>query len=287
MLRDMSEATPKPERLSTGNSRNRSWRIGFLVAISIPLLAWLLFSPPMPQSVEYHDFADQRPFAQIPHFWNVISNLPFAVIGLAGCVWLLRGAGRTLAFREPWERRAYLTLFCGEFLTCFGSGYYHAAPSNATLVWDRLVFSLLLTSFFTIIITEFVNPRVGRTLLAPMVLMGLFSVLWWHWTEQTGRGDLRLYILVQFYPVMVVPFIIALFRSSYTLGWMLFLTWALYGAAKICEVLDRPLDELTGMWSGHTFKHLIAAAATACVLYALRRRTRQEFQRSGALAAQA
>ena len=283
----MTEATPKPERLSTGNGRNRSWRIAFLVAISIPLLAWLLFSPRMPQSVEYHDFADQRPLAQIPHFWNVISNLPFAVIGLAGCCWLWGGGGRRSALLEPWERRAYLTLFFGEFLTCFGSAHYHAAPSNATLVWDRLVFSLLLTSFFTIIVTEFVNPRVGRYLLAPMVLTGLFSVLWWHWTEQAGQGDLRLYIFVQFYPVMVVPFIIALFRSRYSLGWMFFLTWALYGVAKVCELLDLPIYELTGVWSGHTFKHFVAAAATACVLYALRRRTGQEFQRSDALAAQA
>ena len=243
-----------------------------MAVIGTPLLAWILFSPPIPQSVEYHDFADQRTFGGIPHFWNVVSNLPFAVIGLAGCAWLVRGSTRISAFREPCERRAYFTFFFGEFLTCFGSAYYHAAPDNSTLVWDRLVFSLLLTSFFTIITTEFVDQRVGRALLAPMVLTGLFSVLWWHWTELAEQGDLRFYIVVQFYPVLVVPFIIALFRSHYTLGWMFFLSWALYGVAKICEVLDRPLYELTGLWSGHTFKHFIAAASTACVLYALQRR---------------
>lgn len=258
--------------MSSHNGKSWRGRIAILAVIGTPLLAWILFSPPIPQSVEYHDFADQRTFGGIPHFWNVVSNLPFAVIGLAGCAWLVRGSTRISAFREPCERRAYFTFFFGEFLTCFGSAYYHAAPDNSTLVWDRLVFSLLLTSFFTIITTEFVDQRVGRALLAPMVLTGLFSVLWWHWTELAEQGDLRFYIVVQFYPVLVVPFIIALFRSHYTLGWMFFLSWALYGVAKICEVLDRPLYELTGLWSGHTFKHFIAAASTACVLYALQRR---------------
>ena len=237
------------------------------------MIAGVLLSPAIPQPVEYHDFADQRPFFGIPHFWNVVSNLPFAVIGLVGCIWLVRGRGRKSAFNEPWERLAYFTFFFGEFLTCWGSAYYHAAPSNETLVSDRLVFSLLLTSFFVIVMTEFVNGRVGRALLAPMVLLGLFSVLWWHATELAGRGDLRFYLLVQFYPVAAIPIIIVLFRSRYTLSGMFLLTWVLYGVAKICEVLDRPTYELTGLWSGHTFKHFIAAAATACVLYALRRRT--------------
>ncbi len=48
--------------------------------------------------------------------------------------------------------------------------------------------------------------------------MGIFSVLWWHWTELSGQGDLRLYLIVQFYPVLVIPFIIAFFRTPYTLG---------------------------------------------------------------------
>ncbi len=277
----MTDAKPKLE--IEVESRKGRRRIALLITMSVPLLAVVVLSPPIPQPVEYHDFADQRPLAGIPHFWNVASNLPFAVIGLAGCAWLLRKPAWTSAFSEPWERAAYFAFFFGEFLTCFGSAYYHAAPSNATLVWDRLVFSLLLTSFFTIVIAEFVNRRVGRALLAPWALLGIFSVLSWHGTELAGRGDLRLYLVVQFYPVLAIPFIIALFRSRYTLGWMFLLTWALYGAAKICELLDRPIYDLTGVWSGHTFKHFIAAAATACVLYALRRRKVRQPQESGAV----
>ena len=92
--------------------------------------------------------------------------------------------------------------------------------------------------------------------------------------------------LLRFTFLPPIPLIIALFRSRYTLGGIFLLTWALYGVAKILELLDRPVYELTGTWSGHTFKHFVAAAATACVLYALRRRTGQDFQRSDALATQ-
>ena len=272
----MTQATPRSEPTGSGSTTSRRKRIAVLVAISVPLIASVLLSPPIPQPAEYHDFADQRPFFGIPHSWNVVSNIPFAAIGLAACIWLARAPGRKTAFSEPWERRAYFTFFFGEFLTCWGSAYYHAAPSNDTLVWDRLVFSLLLTSFFVIVMTEFVNRRVGRALLAPMVLLGLFSVLWWHGTEAAGRGDLRFYLLVQFYPVAAIPIIIALFRSRYTAAGMFLLTWALYGVAKICELLDRPIYEFTGLWSGHTCKHFIAAGATMCVLHAVRHRTARQ-----------
>ena len=279
----MTEVIPKLEAANSDGRKSRRRRIALLIAISVPLLAAVLLSPPIPQPAEYHDFTDQRRLAGIPHFWNVTSNLPFAIIGLAGCAWLLRRVG--LAKGEPWEWAAYFAFFFGEFLTCFGSAYYHMAPSNATLVWDRLVFSLLLTSFFTIIVAEFVSRRAGRALLAPMLLTGLFSVLWWHGTELAGEGDLRLYLVVQFYPVLAIPFVIALFRSRHKLERIFLLTWSLYGVAKICELFDRPIYELIGVWSGHTFKHLVVAAATGCVLYALRRRMAQETQGSGAVAA--
>jgi len=265
MLRDMAVEKPNSDAVS------RHWRVALLIAISVPLLAWLAFSPEIPQPAEYHDFADQRGFAGIPHFWNVVSNLPFAIIGLVGCVWLLSKPAHRWA-GEPWGKAAYFVFFFGEFLTCFGSAYYHVAPSNGTLVWDRLVFSLLLTSFFTIIVGEFISRRASRVLLTPYVLIGIFSVLWWHGTELAGHGDLRLYVAVQFYPVLAIPFIIALFRSRSELGRLFLATWVLYGVAKICELLDQPLYELTRTWSGHTFKHFVAAAATVCVLYALRQR---------------
>ena len=40
--------------------------------------------PPIIQNQNYHDFADQRTLFGTPHFWNVVSNIPFICIGAAG-----------------------------------------------------------------------------------------------------------------------------------------------------------------------------------------------------------
>ena len=251
------------------------WRVGAVLGLSLPIFVWVVSLAPVAQDLTYHNFADQHWLLGVPHFWNVASNLPFALIGLLGCRWLVH-AGRTSgAFADPSERLGYFVFFVGEFLTCFGSGYYHSAPSNETLVWDRLVFSLMLTSFFSIVVTEFVSLRVGRLILAPMVCLGLYSVLYWAWSELAGRGDLRLYYVVQFYPVIAMPVIILLFRSRYTGAGAFLLTWALYAVAKACESYDSPIYELTGFWSGHTLKHLVAAGASYLPLYNLRHRRRR------------
>jgi hypothetical protein len=201
-----------------------------------------------------------------------VSNLPFAVIGVLGCWWLIRAGRTSPAFTEPSERFAYFVFFLGEFLTCFGSGYYHAEPTNATLVWDRLVLSLMLTSIFAIVVAEFVNRRLGRLMLAPIVVLGLFSVLYWARSESLGQGDLRLYLLAQFYPMLAIPVILLLFRSRYTRAGAFWLVLALYAAAKVAELYDRPILEWTGLWSGHTVKHLVAAGASFILLYNLQRR---------------
>jgi hypothetical protein len=74
----------------------------------------------VPQPIEYHQFVDQRTIVGVPHFWNVVSNLPFAVVGLHGCWWPTRRAATYAAFGEPRERTAYLVFFAGDFLTCCG-----------------------------------------------------------------------------------------------------------------------------------------------------------------------
>ena len=249
-----------------------NWRLMLVMALSVPILVWVAAMDPVPQPVEYHQFADQRTLVGIPHFWNVVSNLPFAVVGLLGCWWLMRGGRASAAFVDPSERTAYLVFFAGDILTCFGSAWYHAAPSNDTLVWDRLFMSLMLGSIFAIVVTEFINPRVGRRMLVPMVVLGVGSVLYWAYSESVGRGDLRLYLLVQFYPMLAIPVTMMLFESRYTHSSMFWVLWGLYGLAKVAELGDARIFEWTGIWSGHTVKHLIAASASFVPLYSLQRR---------------
>jgi hypothetical protein len=47
------------------------------------------------------------------------------------------------------------------------------------------------------------------------VAVGLGSVLYWHRTEQQGHGDLRPYLLVQFYPILAIPLLLLLFPPRY------------------------------------------------------------------------
>lgn len=251
---------------------HQPWRVGAVLGLSLPIFAWVVSRAPLAQDLTYHNFADQRLLYGVAHFWNVASNLPFAVIGVLGCWWLIRSGRTSPAFVEPSERVAYFVFFVGELLTCFGSGYYHAEPTNETLVWDRLVFSLMLTSVFAIVVAEFVNRRVGRFMLAPMVVLGLFSVLYWARSELMGQGDLRLYYLVQFYPMLAIPVILLLFRSRYTHTWAFWLMWALYAAAKVAELYDETIFEWSGFWSGHTVKHLVAAGASFVLLYRVQHR---------------
>ena len=141
--------------------QQRRRRLIGLFGLTLTILVLGFLTPPFSQPLEYHDFADQRRLLGVPHMWNVVSNVPFAVIGALGCWWLLRQKAPSKAFADFGAPIAYFVFFFGEFLTCFGSAYYHANPNNPTLVWDRLAFSLLLTSFFAIVVVEFVSDRPG------------------------------------------------------------------------------------------------------------------------------
>src|SRR5262249_33989624 len=162
-----------------------------LLGLMAAALAILPLLPPIPQDPSYHQFADQRTLLGIPNFWNVISNLPFVVVGAIG-LWQF---GRD---------RATLVLFLGIFLTGFGSAYYHWNPNNDTLFWDRLPMALSFMAIFAVAVEERVSARAGAILLWPLVALAVFSLLLWRWTD-----DLRLYGWVQFFPCIALPLFIA------------------------------------------------------------------------------
>lgn len=157
-----------------------------------------------------------------------------------------------------WHAGAYAALFTGLTLTAFGSSYYHLAPDNARLVWDRLPMTIGFMGLLTAMIGERVSAAAARVLLEPLLLLGAFSVALWAWTD-----DLRLYGIVQFGSLFVVLIVLVLYpgpyRDSKYVGWAL----AFYGLAKVFEALDEPIYALGGIVSGHTLKHLAAAAGLA------------------------
>jgi hypothetical protein len=122
-------------------------------------------------------------------------------------------------------------------------------------------------------ISERVSIDAGVKLLAPLLFLGLFSVVLWHASEVMGQGDLRLYLGVQFGSLLVVLMLIMLFRSRYTHSGLMTLALVIYAAAKLLESYDRQVFRALGFISGHSLKHLVAAVAVIAILIMLLRRT--------------
>lgn len=235
-------------------------RLMVLLAVTAVAAAVVFWMDPIPQDPAYHRFADARPWLGIPNFQNVASNLPFLIVGGIG---LIRVRRRFSGAIDTGEKAAWVCLFLGITLTAFGSSWYHLAPSNATLVWDRLPMTLGFMGFFAGVIGERISQRAYRLLLWPLLGMGVASVLYWYASEVQGHGDLRLYALVQFFPLLLIPLIMAFYRPRYSHGSLLFAALGFYAAAKAFEHWDRPIFEATGgIVAGHALKHL--AAAVAC-----------------------
>jgi hypothetical protein len=217
--------------------------------------------PPIAQDPAYHLFADRRGLFGVPHFLNIATNIGFLAVGIAGII--LCAIQNNLSARWTW-----MTCFSGVTLVCFGSAFYHLAPDNSTLVWDRLPMSIGFMALSVALLADYVNPRLEKFLLAPAIVLGITSVLYWHYTD-----DLRLYVLVQFLPLLMIPVVLLLFNSlSKDRGYLL-AALALYMLSKLAEHYDYAVFSLTGdIISGHSLKHLLAATALLAVYLMLRRR---------------
>jgi len=254
-------------RLST-----KRYLIAGLVLAAILLTLSL---PPLPQPPAYHQFADQRGGMGIPHVFNVLSNAPLSAAGALGLGFLARGRDRWRAVGglSPTLLTAYRLFFLGALLTGLGSAYYHWAPSHQRLVWDRLPMTLCFMAFLTIALSGRIGAMATRLALPAFVLLGLASVIHWHLGEQQGAGDLRPYLFVQFFPMLLIPAMLVLFtpRPSTAADGDILTVMGLYGLALICDrFLDRPLFALSGIISGHSLKHVIASLAVFWLLRGLR-----------------
>ncbi len=227
------------------------------------------FVPRIPQDELYHEFADQRMMFGIPNFWNTVTNLPFLLVGLAGLRICLpqvpRGGLRELQY-------VYATFFAGVTLIALGSAYYHLHPTTAALLWDRLPITVAFLAFFCAVVGESISPLWGGRLLAPLLVAGAASVVYWSVTESRELGDLRPYVLVQFLPMLLIPLVLWMYGSTLTRSgyvWAILMTYAL---AKAAEFFDGALLEATGIFSGHSIKHLLSGLAALWMAMALVKR---------------
>lgn len=239
-------------------------RIGYIILAAFAILAVsaLFLLPPIEQNKNYHKFCDADTLFNIPNFWNVISNLPFLIIGLTGMYTTRRLSENKIQ---------YMLFFLGISLVSLGSGYYHLNPNNDTLVWDRLPMTISFMSLFSIIISEFIDLKTGLKFLAPAILIGLLSVVYW-----VVYNDLKVYMLVQFYPVIAILVILIFFKSKYNLTYGYWILLLAYIVAKFFEHFDCQTQSVLNVLSGHTLKHLVISAGMIGLLYTYVKRTKNK-----------
>ena len=222
-------------------------KIGFhIIAIfGIVSIIGMFLMQPVSQNLAYHEFVDANTFANIPNFLNVISNIPFFIVG---------GLGLYKLNTITQNKIQYSIFFLGIICVSIGSGYYHLNPNNNTLVWDRLPMTIVFMSLVSIIISEFISVRKGVLLLFPMLVIGLLSNLYWMIFD-----DLKFYALVQFYPMLLIPVILVLYKSKYTQIFGYWLLLLAYVIAKIFEYFDNQIFSILKIISGHSLKHIVSA----------------------------
>jgi hypothetical protein len=254
---------------------NRRAKTGSIICIVAAGIAAAFFIPPIAQDPEYFNFADHRTLWSIPNFGDVVSNILFLLVGILGLLALRRHWKDKTRFTHPLEAIPFCVAFTGLILLAPGSSYFHWTPANDTLIWDRLPMTLVFMAFFSIIIAERIHLKAGLYLLPILMVVGVGSVIYWDVTESAGHGDLRLYALVQFLPVLMIPVILILFNPVYTGGRHLVAVIVGYGLAKGFELLDGWVYAFTHhLMSGHTLKHLVAAIAVFGLVKYIRVRQR-------------
>jgi len=220
----------------------------------------LLITDPIPQDPAYHLLADHRYWLGTSNFANVFSNLPFTIVGILGLFLGLKQSEKT---KLSWQ-----TFFIGLIFVAVGSSYYHLNPNNQTLVWDRLPMMISFMALFVALLIENIPEFNEKTVLPIAVLLGLSSVVYWDLTD-----DLRFYGFMQFTPLLAIPLMLYFFDGKYSHRRYLAYGLVFYVLAKVFELTDTLIFELTGqIVSGHTIKHLLAAGATYCIYLMLKQR---------------
>ena len=246
-------------------ARAFGWREVTLLALAaIPLAVLMLGAEPIPQDPSYHALADTRTCARHPELRQRrverrisdrrrarTASVPDA--GRLGCVAFVAG---------------FLHRRCGD-LGRLGA-YYHWAPDDATLAWDRLPMTIVFMALFAALTSEHVRLHLEHVLLPVALVLGAASVAWWRYAD-----DLRFYAWVQFAPLVMIAFLLLAYRGRYTHREYLAYGLVAYALAKATELGDAAIFEWTGrMISGHTLKHLLAALALFAVYLMLRKRRR-------------
>ncbi len=267
-----------PARLSTG------MRIGIIAAVAVAMTVVPFFLEHLPQNPAYHCFADNREILGIPHFGDVASNLAFLLVGIAGLIFVFGSKGRIL-LKAPGERLPYVVFFATLVVVMFGSSYYHWAPSNGPLFWDRLPITIGFMALLAAFIADRIDLKWGVRALPVLMILGAAVTYQWLLSEGTGplgydekgQGNLWFYIFLQAMAVVSIVLMCWLFPARNTNMWYVWMMLLFYGIGKVLEIsaVDVVVYEELRWVSGHTLKHLVSAVAAYMVLAMLMEKSRQ------------
>lgn len=224
-------------------------------------------------------FADQRELMGLPNAMDVLSNLPFVVIGLMGLYRLNRidrehqQALARFPLAPPANDPPDNTLDCawlffaGLIATAAGSAFFHLLPEGPRLAADRAGMAVAFSGLIGLAVCERVSQRAGWPAAWFVLTAGLLSAEIFQ-----ESGNVMPWALVQFGGMALV---LTLSRATpmrgavgLKLGWVIFF----YALAKVFELSDGAIYEASHhMVSGHTLKHLTASLAGLPVLLALRK----------------
>jgi len=240
-----------------------------LLGVMLTLLALAVGGPWLAQPAHHHDFADQRVWCSIPFAMDVFTNLPFALwgaLGLGLCA-AMRGHNAGAARRYPGAQQGLAALFfAGLLLTAAASSWYHLQPDNAGLVFDRLGMTVAFAGLIGLAAAGRISARAGLLLAGTVLLLGPSSIGVWFIT-----GNIFPWAVLQFGGMALVLWLACLKppAGAWPIGWLGVIV--IYTAAKLLELGDQQVFELTGHWvSGHSLKHIVASFAALPVVLALR-----------------
>ena len=206
--------------------------------------------------VHGHPFVDARSWCAIPNTLDVLSNLPFLLVGLWGG-WRVR---RILPRSSP-TRKSALLAFVGLVLTWAGSSVYHWHPVPETLVLDRLGMAVTFAGVLGWAVADRLQAVwATRFALCVMVAGGVSAAL------SVWGGHVMPWAVLQFGGLALVVAHAALTLREGPGQWTFKSPWlalvGFYVLAKWLEMQDEQIFLWTHQWvAGHTLKHLAAACA--------------------------
>jgi hypothetical protein len=215
----------------------------------------LQFIWPLPQPASYHHFADQRSIGMLCNAADVLSNLVILAAGLLNLRWVMRHASR-----QPSQFPGMLVVAIGLIFTAFGSAYYHFAPSDATLVWDRLPMTIVFAGILAMLWTSVTGQRVGWVQMAILVIVSVGTIGYW-----LAFNSLWPYAELQFGGLAVILVMTLIRKVDAPLAWGMVIGF--YALAKVFETLDWQIWALTDhLFAGHALKHIASGFAGASVM---------------------